>query len=435
MANAIMATVYNHYMTTYSPLKTDARLDNHNKSELKNIYSKILKLNKEAPLYLFEKNKNTTDFAISLKENTRQLQHTILDTAGTTENDLFKNKVAYSSNPKVANVKFVGENYETIDDSEFYELDIQKLASPQTNSGWLLPKDEKKLIPGNYSFDVTMNHISYEFQFGVNADDTAYSIQSKIARLFNHSNIGLNASILDGPDNTFALKIVSSQTGESSESGQPLFTITNTSSSDVTDIIDYLGIDYISTPSSNAYFSVNGTKNTTPSNHFTIDKKYEITLTGVTPESGEPTIIGLKTNIDSLKDNIYNLVHGYNSFLKVADEYRQLTSSGKLFYEVQSVAKQYRNEMDAVGIHITDDGTLSVEESLLDQTAQSEDVYDLLSPLKDFSNSLFHKGENISRDPLDYANKKIVAYKNPGKNFTSPYATSNYSGLLFNYYC
>ena len=40
MANTIMTTVYNHYMTTYSPKKSDARLDSHKKSELKNIYSK-----------------------------------------------------------------------------------------------------------------------------------------------------------------------------------------------------------------------------------------------------------------------------------------------------------------------------------------------------------------------------------------------------------
>ena len=37
MSNIIMSTVYNHYMTTYTPRKTDARLDSHNKNELKNI--------------------------------------------------------------------------------------------------------------------------------------------------------------------------------------------------------------------------------------------------------------------------------------------------------------------------------------------------------------------------------------------------------------
>ena len=95
----------------------------------------------------------------------------------------------------------------------------------------------------------------------------------------------------------------------------------------------------------------------------------------------------------------------------------------------------FRNELDAIGINITENGSLTIDDNLLTQTAESEDAYDLLSPLKDFSSSLFKKGEEISRDPLNYANQRIVAYKNPGKNFSSPYATSNYSGLIFNYYC
>ena len=421
-------------MTTYSPKKSDARLDSHKKSELKNIYSNIIKLNKEAPLYLFDRNENTTNVALSLKKNTRQLQHTILDTAGTTEQDLFKNKVAYSSNTKVADVKFIGENHELTEDTTTYELEVQKLASGQVNSGWLLAKDEKSIIPGNYSFDVSMNNMAYEFQFSVNDEDTNYSIQSKLARLFNHANIGLSASVMEGPDDTFALKVASNQTGENSDSDKPLFTIHNTTS-EGTDIVDYLGIDYIANQASNAYFTINGNPNSTASNHFTIDKNFEITLNGVTAEQGEPTTIGIKTNVESLKDNIYNLIGGYNSFLKAADELRTLTSSGKLSYEVTNVAKLYRNELDAVGINITENGSLSLDDNLLTQTANSEDAYDLLSPLKDFSSSLFQKSEEISRHPLEYANKKIVAYKNPGKSFTSPYAISNYSGLLFNSYC
>ena len=434
MANTIMTTVYNHYMTTYSPKRSDARLDSHKKSELKNIYSNIIKLNKESPLYLFDRSERTTNIALSLKENTRQLQHTILDTAGTAKEDLFKNKVAYSSNTKVADVKFIGDSQELTESPASYELEVQKLATGQINSGWLLDKDAKSLTPGNYSFDINMNNMAYEFQFSVSQDDTNYDIQTKLARLFNHANIGLNASIMEGPDNTFALKIASSQTGENSTPDKPLFTIQNTSANG-TDVVDYLGIDYIASEASNAYFTINGVENSTTSNHFTIDKTYEITLNGVTAENGETTTIGVKTNIDSLKDNIYNLISGYNSFLKAADELKRSTSSGKLTYEVTGVAKLYRNELDAVGINITENGSLSIDDNLLTQTANSEEAYDLLSPLKDFSSSLFQKGEEISRHPLEYANKKIVAYKNPGKNFTSPYAMSNYSGLLFNSYC
>ena len=435
MSNTIMTTIYNHYMTTYSPKKSDARLDSHNKSELKNIYSSILKLNKEAPLYIYDRSEETTSFALSLKENTRQLQRTILNTAGNKENDLFKNKVAFSSNEDVVSVKYVGDNNGRQEEDDSYEVEVQNLASSQINVGYSLPHDEKILKPGTYSFDVNSNNMAYEFQFTVGEDDTNIDVQNKLARLFNHANIGLNASITDDTENSSSLRIESSHTGDGNPPGTPLFNIRNTSNNSNVDVVDFLGIDYIAQDASNAHFTINGEEHSTASNQFTINQAFELTLKGVSPDYGEPVTIGLKANVDSLKDNIYNLISGYNTFLQAADKYRELTSSNKLSFEAKSVAKLYRNELDAIGINITENGSLSINDSLLTQTAESDDAYDLLSPLKDFSSSLFNKGEEISRDPLHYANQRIVAYKKPGNNFISPYATSNYSGLLFNYYC
>ena len=435
MSNTIMATIYNHYMTTYAPKKSDARLDNHNKSELKNICSNILKLNKEAPLYIYDRNQQTTSFALSLKENTRQLQRTILNSAGGRENDLFKNKVAFSSDDDVISVKYVGEKEVLSAEEGSYEIEVQNLASSQMNVGYSLPNTEKALKPGNYSFDVNSNNVAYEFQFTVSEEDTNIDVQHKLARLFNHANIGLNATVREDTADSSSLRIESNQTGEGDPPGTPRFTIYNTGNHENTDVIDFLGIDYIAREASNAHFTINGQEHSTATNQFTIDQSYELTLKGVSSDSGEPVTIGLKTNIDSLKDNIYNLIGGYNTFLQATDKYREHTSSNKLSFETKSVARLYRNELDAIGINITENGSLAIDDHLLTQTAESEDAYDLLSPLKDFSSSLFRKGEEISRDPLNYANQRIVAYKNPGKSFPSPYATSSYSGLLFNYYC
>ena len=435
MSNTIMNTIYNHYMTTYSPKKSDVRLDSHNKSELKNICSKIMKLNKEAPLYLYDRSERTTSFALSLKEDTRQLQRTILNTAGNEENDLFKNKVAFSTDNDVVSVKYIGDNDSVYGKRDSYEVEVSNLASSQINVGYSMPNQEKSLKPGTYAFDVSYNNVAYEFQFTVNDEDTNIDVQNKLARLFNHANIGLNATVTDDTENSSSLRIESVQTGDGNPPGTPLFHIHNSSNNANIDVVDLLGIDYVARNASDAHFTINGQEYSTSSNQFTIDKAFEMTIKGVSSDSGEPTIIGLKTNIDSLKDNIYNLIGGYNTFLQATEEYKSLTSSNKLNFETKSVAKLYRNELDAIGINITENGSLSIDDSLLTQTAESEDAYDLLSPLKEFSSSLFSKGDEISRDPLNYANQRIVAYKNPGKSFNSPYATSNYSGLLFNYYC
>ena len=44
--SSVLNTVYNNYLTAYTP-KTLTRYDTHKKSELRNVYNSIVKLNKE----------------------------------------------------------------------------------------------------------------------------------------------------------------------------------------------------------------------------------------------------------------------------------------------------------------------------------------------------------------------------------------------------
>ena len=97
--NSIMNTVYNHYLTTYAPKKTSSQYDTHKKSELRSIYNSMVKLNKDAPLYLFDTSKESREFAVGLKENARLLRNTIVSLGGVGDDEMFQKKTAYSSNP------------------------------------------------------------------------------------------------------------------------------------------------------------------------------------------------------------------------------------------------------------------------------------------------------------------------------------------------
>lgn len=437
MANTIMASVYNHYMATYTP-KSDAKLDSHKKGELKDIYSSILKMNKEAPLYILDHSEETKSFAISLKENARQLQYTILQSAGNAQDDLFKNNIAFSSNENILSAEYIGVGG-LPEDIPSYNIEVTALAAPQVNVGHFLNAYDLDITPGDYSFDVNMNGVGYEFQYSIGSEDTNYDIQSKLARLINHANIGLSATIVEGLNNTFALRIASHKTGTTQNADgafHPLFTISDHQTSAKKGSVDYFGIDYVMSPAANARYSINGEEKSSPSNHFSIGRDYLINLYGTSPEGGEAVTVGVRPNTESIKHNIHTLISGYNSFLQAMGEYHsKKANNGKLIHEVSGITGLYHNELDAIGITKTEDGSLTIDEDLLSQAAESEDAMELLAPLKDFSNSLYDKSETVSRDPLNYANKTIVAYKNPGKNFPSPYITSSYSGLLFNYYC
>ena len=55
---AAIDTVYHYYLSTYAN-STVSRYDSHKKSELRDIYNRMVKTNKESPLYKIKGNKES----------------------------------------------------------------------------------------------------------------------------------------------------------------------------------------------------------------------------------------------------------------------------------------------------------------------------------------------------------------------------------------
>lgn len=104
---AILSNVYNYYMTTYTP-KTSTRYDTHKKSELRNIYNSIVKLNKESPLYKLDTSKASKSFAVGIKEDARELRNVIASLGGLDEEKILNKKASYSTNEDIVSVSYVG---------------------------------------------------------------------------------------------------------------------------------------------------------------------------------------------------------------------------------------------------------------------------------------------------------------------------------------
>ena len=58
--------VYNYYSSTLIK-HSNSKLESHKPNELKDIYSRIIALNKDAPLYKLNLNDDSQNFAISIK--------------------------------------------------------------------------------------------------------------------------------------------------------------------------------------------------------------------------------------------------------------------------------------------------------------------------------------------------------------------------------
>lgn len=429
-----LGNVYNYYMTTYTS-KTSTRYDTHKKSELRSIYNSIVKLNKESPLYLPNTNKDSHSFAVDLKENARQLHNTIASLGGLSEDDMLNKKVAYSSNSDLVSASFIGDTSAS-DEIAPFQIEVTSLASSQVNMGKFLPSSASVNLPEDtYSFDVTINDLSYEFQYTIREGETNREIQERLAKLISNADIGLKADIVEDGNGNSSLRLTSNTTGRKNNQ-DAIFYLSDDNTSKRSGSVSYLDINSTIRKASNAEFLLNGEQRSASSNHFTVDKLFEVTLNRESSNEEDISQIGLKADIDSLTENISNLIRGYNSFLDAASYYQDsYPKSTRLVREMNHISLNHQTAFDKMGISLTESGQLSLDQEAFRQSALSDSGKDDLSTIRNFTNSILDKINQVSLNPMQYVEKTIVAYKNPGHNFISPYITSAYSGMMFNSYC
>ena len=426
-------TVYNHFMTAYAPQGTNSKYDTHKKDELRGVYNSIVKLNKESPLFLIDNSNETKEFAISLKESARSLKNTISSLSVENGDDILSKKTVSSSNDDLVSASYIG-NTTKGESPPGIELTIEQLASGQTNQGRSLPPDEMGLPPDTYSFDIRSRDIDYEFQFNINEGDTNRTIEEKLAKLITRSNIGIHAEVAEENGN-ISLRLRSDDTGVKGDSGLQ-FIVSDDKTSKTKGAVDYFGINNVSDMPTNALYTIDGEAGSAPSNNITVNKAYDLTLKGLT-EEGEKVSIGLKTDVESLTDNISNLIMGYNAFIQNAAKYLDSQPQSKaLVREMSGLSSGFGNDLESLGVNFNSDGQISLDKNLIQQTAEEDDSLTKFDNVKKFANNILNKANQIALDPLQYTNKKIVAYKNPnGHNYAAPYVTSNYSGMMFSSYC
>lgn len=430
--NAILNNVYNYYLTAYSP--KGSRYDTHKKSELRSVYNSIVKLNKESPLYKLDTSRESKNFAVGIKEDARELRNIIASLGGLDEEKILNKKAAYSSNEDIATVSYIGAQSSRADVPS-YNIEVHSLASSQVNMGHFLPNNKVKLSADTYSFDVNINDLNYEFQYNIREGETNKDVQKRLARLITNADIGLRAEITEDGNGSTSLRLRSTAKGLK-ENNSSIFIISDDHTSKKSGSVDYFGLDFLARPAANAEFTLNGTKHTSASNSFTIDKFFDVTLKGVSPMEGETANIGLKTDVESLTENISTLVKGYNNFIQRTSAYKDdFVGSQKLLRQMRGITSRYYSEFDILGLNLREDGTIDIDKNELKHAALSEYAREDFSAIKNFANSLVHKMEQIALNPMDYVNKTVVAYKNPGKNYATPYITSAFSGMLFNGYC
>ena len=428
---AIIDSAYQYYLSTYRNTAV-SRYDTHKKSQLRDIYNRIVKINKESPLYKIKDVGNVTKYAIDIKETTKSLQNVIASLDGGIEGS-FSKHIAQSSNEDVVTAEYIGGDDTDEANVKGFEIQVKQLASNQVNVGNYLDPERLDVEPGSYSFDLNTNTRSYEFQYTVNTNDTNLSVLQKLSKLVNSAGIGLSATVESNDLGQVALRVASKQTGIS-EHEEHLFEILPSTGAVSTRAMNVLGINHIETEAKSSAFLLNGTLHSSYSNNFTVDNHFDITLRGINADDNTARI-DFKANADAITDNVQRLVHAYNNVIDLAHAHTESRNSNKLIRDMSSVARNYHYELEAIGINIEDDSKLSIDNNLLTDAVTAPDAPQTFAILNDFKDDLNERSTNAFIDPMNYVNKLVVAYKNPGHNFATPYITSIYSGMMLDQYC
>lgn len=428
---AMIDSAYQYYLSTYRN-STVSRYDTHKKSQLRDIYNRIVKINKESPLYKIKDVGDVAKYAIDIKENTKSLQNVIASLDGGIEG-VFAKHIAQSSDEDVVTAEYIGNDESDAANAKGFEIQVQQLASNQVNQGNYLNPESLDVEPGSYSFDLNTNTRSYEFQYTVNDKDTNLSVLRKLSKLVNSAGIGLSSTVETNEDGLVALRIASKQTGLA-ENEDYLFQILPSTGAPSVRAMHILGIDNVEKEAQSSSFLLNGITHSSYSNTFTVDNHFDITLKN-THTGDDFAKINFKANADAIADNVQRLVGAYNNIIDLAHAHTESRNSNKLIRDMSSVARNYHNELEAIGINIEDNATLTIDRSLLSDAITAPDAEQTFSILNNFKDDLNERSTMAFIDPMNYVNKLVVAYKNPGRNFATPYITSIYSGMMLDQYC
>jgi len=425
----MISSVYSYYLSQYGN-KSNSKYDSHTRTQLKNTYSKVVKINSQTPVYKLDLSTAAQKYAIDLKEHARALENITEDLSDGADGTMTFKKSAVSSNASAVNASYITD-FGAASDDESFDINVKQLACSQLNTGNYLQPRSKHIKPGEYSFDLSINDVIYEFQFKVDNSETTNNIQNKIARLINRSNIGLTANIKEDSLGNTAINIESESTGINGTT--PVIFSIKSDDANNQPLIDTLGLDRVTQYPANAIFDVDGDERSSMSNSITINKAYDVKLSKVTEE---PVTISLKADADSIVESLNELVAGYNNLISVTNDENNNHFQGteKLQNEIASIARSYKKQLADSGLSLNKDGTISADKEVIINADNKDVLSHIYESLNSFKNSIKEKAENIALNPMDYVNNKIIAYKNPLRSFPDPYNLSAYTGMMFNGY-
>lgn len=425
-----MIQAYNYMLDTL-PVNRETKYPVSRKNELKRVYNNIVNLSKNSPLYKINISKENQEYTIGVKESALALKATIKDMEDSDYSG-FDSKTVVISNENALSATLLNENIKDLPDR--IDFNVKSLATVQINKGRELMQISRGLPPGEYRFAARVGEEEYRLSFTQEERTENHVTLVNVAEYLNASVPGIHSVIEKGSKIDYSRLVILSDL--SGRYGDKKFWFEDIDEEPV-GIADFLGMNWREQAPSLAEFDINGVHKQTATNVFTLENTLQITLR---QSSDEPVALRIVPDSKRILASVDTVLERYNKLVKLAADRTQENKDNyrakKLIKELKSLEEMYQEELSAVGITSSEDGSLRMEDSLAVQAAQDGGMESLFTRENGFIARLLEKSESIVINPMEYLEKTIVTYPNSDRRqFRNPYVTSMYSGLFFSSYC
>lgn len=419
--------VYNYLLTDFNTKPT--KYSTHENSELRSVLSEIAKKNKTSPLYLVKLSDKKQAYALNLKESSIALNGAFRDLYDAGKDSVFLKKKAVSSQEDQVTVDIQTDDYEHLPDP--FQIQVQGLAKTQVNQSKEFYETSRALDAGTYRFKVTINDISYDFQYNIKKDANHRDVIGGLSDFLTKAKIGIQARPVSTGSGKMEMRLETDDTG--TPDGNPIMTFVDYPGNYKEGIVSYYGLSRVTQAPANAEFLLNGTQKHSVSNTFRLARSLEVNLRKV---GEEPVEVSYTPDKNLILGGVRNIMDSYNEMVESSWEY--VGRNGmvpRLVCELCSVMDPFASDMEACGLNFDEKGYMRMDISLAEQAAMEGDYQKLLGEGSLLSVRMQSKTNAIKVDPMEYVDKILVNYPDTSKPpIGFSYTTSFYSGMLFNYY-
>lgn len=419
--------VYNYLLTDFNAKPT--KYSTHKNSELRSVLSDIANKTKTSPIYLVKLSDKKQSYALNVKESAISLNGAFRDLYDGGQDSVFLKKKAVSSQEDQVAVEIQTDDYEHL--PEPFEIQVQDLARTQVNQSKEFYENSRSLEAGTYRFKVSINDISYDFQYNIKKDASHRDVIGGLSDFLTKAKIGIEARPVSKEAGKMEMRLETDETG--TPDGEPIMTFEDYPGDYKEGIVSFYGLNRMTQAPGNAEFLLNGTPKHSVSNTFRLARSLEVNL----KKAGEePAEISYTPDSKLILNGVRNIMDNYNQIVDSSWDY--VGRNGRmprLVCELRSVMHPFGSEMESCGLTFDDKGYMKMDEYLSEQAAMDGDYKDLLGEGSLLSVRMQSKTNAVKVDPMEYVDKILVSYPDTSKPpIGFSYTTSIYSGMLFNYY-